>query len=28
MGEVTLKSPRGHPYKLSTQIRVEPDNIK
>jgi len=28
MGEVTLKSPRGHPYKLSTQVRVEPDNIK
>jgi PhoPQ-activated pathogenicity-related protein len=28
MGEVTLKSPRGHPYKLSTQVRVEPDDIK
>ena len=28
MGEVTLMSPRGHPYKLSTQVRVEPDNIK
>ena len=28
MGEVTLKSPRGHPYKLSTQVRVEPDNVK
>lgn len=28
MGEVTLKSPRGYPYKLSTQVRVEPDNVK
>lgn len=28
MGEVTLKSPRGYPYKLSTQVHVEPDNIK
>jgi PhoPQ-activated pathogenicity-related protein len=28
MGEVTLKTPRGHDYKLSTQVRVVPDNIK
>lgn len=28
MIEVHLNSPRGHPYKLSTEARVTPDNIK
>ena len=28
LGEVTLASPTGHEYKLSTEARVTPDNIK
>lgn len=28
LGEVTLTSPTGHDYKLSTEARVTPDNIK
>jgi PhoPQ-activated pathogenicity-related protein len=28
LGEVTLASPSGHEYKLSTEARVVPDNIK
>jgi PhoPQ-activated pathogenicity-related protein len=28
LGEITLTSPTGHPYKLSTEARVTPDNIK
>ena len=26
--EITLKSPRGHPYKLSTEARVAPDKLR
>jgi PhoPQ-activated pathogenicity-related protein len=28
LGEVTLSAPTGHEYKLSTEARVTPDNIK
>jgi hypothetical protein len=28
LAEVTLKSPSGHEYKLSTEARVTPDNVK
>lgn len=28
MGEVTLTSPKGQDYKLSTQVQVMPDNLK
>ena len=28
MGEALLTTPRGHDFKLSTQVRVVPDNLK